>query len=802
MRKPCKHCGEDCGNYPVVYNDLPFCCNGCKTVYQILNEKDLKQYYEIEPMPGIRLETEDMGQKYAYLDLDEIKTKLLDFSDGGISKVTFYIPAIHCASCIYLLEHLTILHPSITHSFVNFPKKEVVITYKDNEITLRKVVELLASIHYIPEISLDALQKRKKFKGNTQLILKIGITGFVLMNVMMYNFPEYLPGGELLEPGFKKLFGWLSLILSIPVVAYCSSDYFISSIKSLKYKIISIDMPIAIGILALFLQSAYEIISGSGTGYLDSLSGLVFFMLVGKWYQGKTYQALSFERDYKSYFPVAVTKIEAGKEIVLPLHELRTGDHILIRNKELIPADSRISKGDGNIDYSFVTGESIPVRKNIGDTVFAGGRQSGSSIQVEIIKEVEQSYLTQLWNQENKPGKDDPGMKRIIDKVSQYFTLIILIIAFAAAVYWLFSNPATAIFAFTSVLIIACPCALALTIPFTFGSTIRFFGRNGFYLKKTQVIEELYKADTIVFDKTGTITHTKSMKVEFVGEPLSEEEQSMIKSLVRHSTHPLSATLFQKLESDHLYQVEHYKEIPGLGISGEIRGIKINVGSHKFVTGKEDEEKGLKTQVYLFMGEKVKGYFQIENNYREDLKEIISHLSGKYDLHLLTGDNEAEKPNLLPLFQQEDRIHFNQSPVDKLDYIKNLKQQGKKVLMIGDGLNDAGALLESNVGITIADDVYHFSPACDAILQSSRFGLLHKFIRFTHTSMTIVRISFVLSFLYNVFGLYFAVQGLLTPIFAAILMPISSVSVVAFASLSVAFMAKRRLSLDKVKDKR
>jgi Cu+-exporting ATPase len=316
------------------------------------------------------------------------------------------------------------------------------------------------------------------------------------------------------------------------------------------------------------------------------------------------------------------------------------------------------------------------------------------------------------------------------------------------------------------------------------------------------VIEELYKADTIVFDKTGTITHTKSMKVEFVGEPLSEEEQSMIKSLVRHSTHPLSATLFQKLESDHLYQVEHYKEIPGLGISGEIRGIKINVGSHKFVTGKEDEEKGLKTQVYLFMGEKVKGYFQIENNYREDLKEIISHLSGKYDLHLLTGDNEAEKPNLLPLFQQEDRIHFNQSPVDKLDYIKNLKQQGKKVLMIGDGLNDAGALLESNVGITIADDVYHFSPACDAILQSSRFGLLHKFIRFTHTSMTIVRISFVLSFLYNVFGLYFAVQGLLTPIFAAILMPISSVSVVAFASLSVAFMAKRRLSLDKVKDKR
>ncbi len=310
MGQPCIHCGEDCGNYPVMWNDKPFCCNGCKTVYQILNEKDLKQYYEIAPMPGIRVDTHEQGEKYAYLDLDEIKTKLLDFSDGGISKITFFVPAIHCASCIWLLEHLSILNPSITHSFVNFPKKEVVINFKDNEITLRELVELLASIHYIPEITLDHLQKRKKTKGNKQLILKIGITGFVLMNVMMYNFPEYLPGGELLEPGFKKFFGWLSLILSIPVVVYCANDYFLSSVKSLRHKIISIDLPIALGILALFLQSAFDIVTEQGTGYLDSLSGLVFFMLVGKWYQGKTYQALSFERDYKSYFPVAVTKIE------------------------------------------------------------------------------------------------------------------------------------------------------------------------------------------------------------------------------------------------------------------------------------------------------------------------------------------------------------------------------------------------------------------------------------------------------------------------------------------------------------
>ncbi|MBN2176015.1 MAG: heavy metal translocating P-type ATPase metal-binding domain-containing protein, partial [Bacteroidales bacterium] len=734
MGQPCVHCGEDCGRHPVIWEDMAFCCNGCKTVYQILNEKELKQYYEIEKMPGIRLEEEDMGDKFAYLDLDEIRDKLLDFSDGGIGKVTFFVPAIHCASCIWLLENLNTLHPGIIQSSVNFPRKEVYITFKEEELSLRKIVELLTSIHYIPEITLDKLDKRPASKSNKTLLLKIGITGFVLMNVMMYNFPEYLPGGELLEDNFRRFFGWLSLLLSIPVVIYCSNDYYLSAIKSLKHKIISIDLPIALGIVTLFIQSAYDIITNTGIGYLDSLSGLIFFLLIGKWYQGKTYQALSFERDYKSYFPVAVTKVEGKVEIVLPLKELKAGDKILVRNRELIPADSKIVEGSGNIDYSFVTGESMPVQKNIGEPVFAGGRQVGSSIILEITKNVEQSYLTQLWNQENKRGQRESKMKVLIDKVSQYFTLIILTIATAAGIYWLIHEPSLAIFAFTSVLIVACPCALALTVPFTFGSTMRQFGRRGFYLKKTDVIEQLYKVESIVFDKTGTITQSKSIQVEFFGEHPNDEQTRKIRSLLRHSTHPLSTALFLNLEGDELYNVKNFKEIPSLGITGEVEGTKINIGSAKFVKGKEEEEKGLQTRVYVFYDNRVLGYYQIENRYRTGLKDVITDLSKDYDLHLLTGDNEAERANLLPLFAKNQRLHFNQSPNDKLHYIQNLKQQGKHVLMIGDGLNDAGALNESNVGITIADDVYHFSPACDAILDSGKFRLLHRYIQFAKSS--------------------------------------------------------------------
>ena len=434
MGLPCIHCGEDCGKHPVMWDDKPFCCHGCKTVYQILNQKNMKQYYEIDKMPGIRVETQEVGDKYAFLDLEEIKSKLLDFSDGGVSKITLFVPTIHCASCIWLLENLNTLNPGIIHSTVNFPRKEVYITYKDEALTMRQIVELLASIHYVPEITLDKLDKKTTKTGNTDLLLKIGVTGFVLMNVMLYNFSEYVPGGEFLEDNFKRFFGWLSLILSLPVVFYSSNDYFLSAIKNLKHKIISIDLPIALGITTLFLQSAYDVITGSGIGYLDSLAGLVFFLLVGKWYQSKTYQALSFERDYKSYFPVAVTKVEGNKEIIIPLEKLEAGDRILIRNQELIPADSKIVKGDGNIDYSFVTGESMPISKKEGESLFAGGRQVGSSIVLEIIKDVEQSYLTQLWNQEKSADKYDSRLNDIVNNVSQYFTIIILSIATAVCI--------------------------------------------------------------------------------------------------------------------------------------------------------------------------------------------------------------------------------------------------------------------------------------------------------------------------------------------------------------------------------
>lgn len=794
----CVHCGDDCGKHPVMWDDKPFCCNGCSTVYQLLHENELCSYYDFESNPGIKIESGKFKEKFAFLEEEEIANQLYDFSEGNIRKLTLYVPAIHCSSCIWLLENLNILNSGVLKSVVNFVKKEVSLTFDSDQVSIRQLAELLSSIHYVPEITLDKLQQKQNKDANKKLLYKIGIAGFCFGNIMLLSLPEYVPGNEYLETHFKNFFGMMNFFLVLPVFLYSGNDYMISAYKAIKHRFVNIDVPISLGIITLFIQSSYEIFSGTGAGFMDSLTGLIFFLLIGKWYQNRTYQALSFERDYRSYFPVAVSKMENGQEVSTPIEKLKKGDIILIRNQELIPADSILTKGDAQIDYSFVTGESKPVFKEAGDQIFAGGKQMGSAIELTIEKDVVQSRLTQLWNQFDEENSEASKLNSLIDRISKHFTLIIIAIAALSGVYWLFNDTSKAIFAFTSVLIVACPCALALSAPFALGNTMRLMGRLGIYLKGSHVVEKINSITSIVFDKTGTITQADEVKISFEGEKLTAEDYVAVKSLTRHSTHILSSSIYDHLKDISPENVEDYHELPSMGISGMVNGREIKLGSAKFISEGISESKSLTTEVYYSVDGNVKGHFTLSNQYRSGLSDLIKNLSSKYDLHVLTGDNDAERENLEKIFPASSNLRYDQSPNDKLEYIKQLKQEGKKVLMIGDGLNDAGALKSSDVGISIADDVYHFSPACDAILESSKFSELTRFLSITKKSIWIVKLSFLLSFLYNFVGLYFAIQGILSPIVAALLMPISSVSIVAFTTITTNLIAKNKESENKI----
>lgn len=788
----CVHCGADCGKSPVIYIQQKFCCSGCKQVYQLLNENKLYQYYTIQDTPGVKIEDPAHEGKYAFLDKEEVKLKMYEFLEGNLARITFYIPSIHCASCIWLLEHLTRLNYGIKQSSVDFIRKEVAVSFDSTEISLRQLVELLVSIHYIPDISLKTLEKKDIHSIDRTLMYKIGVAGFVFGNVMLYSLPEYF-NGKPLGDSLGTFLYYISFILTVPLVFYSGSDYIISAWKNLKKGIVNIDLPIALGILALFFVTSFEVLTSSGPGYSDTLSGFLFFLLIGKWYQSKTYQSLSFDRDYKSYFPVAVTKIENGIQLSTLLEEITVGDNLLIRSKELIPADGILVDGTALIDYSFVTGESVPVKKEPGDFVYAGGIQINGAITIKVEREVKQSHLTQLWNQKEPKQDNRRSLTSLIDSISIYFTVTIIIIALSGFFGWMIlGNFHIAILVLTSVLIVACPCALAMSLPFTLGTAMRILGTKGMYLKNIRVIEKLARIDTVVFDKTGTLTKPDENKIRFTGSALTDWEIQAIKSLVQQSTHPLSQALDRHFGNIQPLVTHGFIEMSGKGIFATVDGIPVKLGSQAFVCGANDETNVKDSGIYISINQVIRGHYKISNQYRAGFDKVIHKLGKQFDLYMLSGDNDAEKEHLLPYFG-EGKIFFNQQPQNKMEFITQLRDNGRNVMMTGDGLNDAGAFMQSDVALSIADDIYHFSPAGDAIIEAAQFHRLTAYISFARKSLVVVKMSFGISFLYNLVGLSIALTGNLSPVVAAILMPISSITVVAFATFATKLLAKRVL---------
>lgn len=769
----CYHCGEDCLGTVLHAVDKDFCCSGCKMVYGILQQNGLCDYYAINHNPGTRQNIKIREDKFSYLDDGKIGRSLLDFTDECQSHITFYLPQIHCSSCLWLIENLHRIDNHIISSKVNFEKKEVDIVFEHQKVSLRKVAELLTSIGYEPYISFSDLGKEIP-KISSAKIYKLGVAGFCFVNIMLMSFPEYF-GIDRKEQNLLILFRYFNLLLSLPVFFYSATEFYLSAWKSIQHRFLNIDAPIVLAILVTFIRSVYEVMSGTGGGYFDSMSGIVFFMLAGRVLQDKTYRQLSFERDYTSYFPIAVTKVNREQRETVSLADIKLNDTLLIHHDELIPADGILTRGNAIIDYSFVTGESLPVEKEMGEIVYAGGKQTGTNIEILVIKEVAQSYLTKLWNR--KDTNPIPSNERsFVHLLSRYFTWIVFSIAIITASYWLYHDSNKIWNAVTAVLIIACPCALLLSHTFTNGNILSKLGRNGFYLRNAQVIEDIATADCIVFDKTGTLTSNHNLEVQFVGIPPTPNQKKLISALAAQSSHPYSKAIVTWAGPIRQTKILAFREYPGKGIEGLVLGEMVCLGSKSFITPFSKEEN-IGSVVYVSVKDEVLGKFIFRNSYRESVPDLLSSLSTKYPIAILSGDNNSELPFLQNILGEHSIILFNQLPEDKLTTIESLQDQGKKVIMIGDGLNDAGALQQANIGMAISESNNNFTPASDAILSADQLPKLFQFIQFCKINKIIVLTAFIISIVYNIIGIYFAVQGVLSPMIAAILMPCSSMSI-------------------------
>lgn len=768
----CFHCGDTIVGRAVTIDSKAFCCSGCATVYQLLSENNLGEFYSLEQGAGIKPSSKN-AYKYAFLDVTEIRAKHITYEDQESVHLTLFLPTIHCSSCIYLLENIQQIEPRVLSCNVNFVRKTASIILK-KEMPLSEFALLLDSIGYAPNFGdKKALSKQR----NYTYLFKLGVAGFAFGSIMLWTFPEYL-GIENDNPEIRTFTAYLSLLVSIPVLLYSASDYLKSAYKAIKFRRLNLDVPISLGILALYAQSVFNIVTDQGSGYMDSFAGFVFFLLIGKWFQSKTYESLSFERDYTAYFPVAVTRYtEQGTEII-EIDKIQIGDQLKVRNEEIIPCDATLLSERVEIDYSFVTGESDPVILTKGDFVYAGGKVLGKPCNFRVEKESNRSQLTQIWNESDSQNSEDAT-----DTLSIYFLSGVLILALLAAIIWSFLDPNRIVEIVVAVLIVACPCALALSKPFTYGNITRILGRKGLYLKSASVIEKLNQTTDIVFDKTGTLTSGKNRKISYKGAELSLSEQEIIASLTGASSHPLSAAISTHLlmKEISLVELDAFEEVPGHGILGKCGETSIEMGKAGFIGAKTDN---LETEVHVKINGQYKGKFLIESSFRTGIFDALRELKSAKAIHVVSGDSQKDKATLKEAIPGIESIHFRQTPEDKRDFIENLQKNKLQVLMIGDGLNDAGALKKANVGIAISEDIFRFTPGSDAIIDADSLSKLPEFLNISRYSKRVLTICFGFSILYNLIGLTFAIFGELTPLIAAILMPISSISIVFISTIA------------------
>jgi Cu+-exporting ATPase len=780
----CRHCGESCDAEAIVTADGSFCCRGCESVYSILKAHQLEGFYTCDVAPGMSQKGSEArdASRFAALDDPEVAVRFVHFDDGRLARAVFPVPAVHCASCVWLLEQLWRFDPGVAHTEVDVMRRTVRIDFRPHDTSLRRIAEQLASLGYDPSITEEEGQLSQPAPSR-RLYLQLGVAGFAFGNIMLFSIPRYANGGPL-EPEFQRLFDSLNVLFALPVLLFSASDYFRSAWRAVRARVIALEVPVAIGLAVLFGRSVVDIATSRGEGFLDSFAGLVFFLLIGRLFQQKVFERVAFDRTFRSFLPLSVQLETADGLKIVPIGELLPGDRIVVRPHEVVPADAILLDRGAYVDYAFLTGEGTPTPIARGRPIRAGGRIAGRTVRLEVVRPVSHSRLAAFWSDQVFAHPKGHWLTDITMRFGAWFTVGAIGLAIAGALAWWPDTAASASVA-TAVLIVACPCALTLSAPVTLGTAMGLLGTRGLYLKNPAVALDLSRIDTVAFDKTGTLT-TSERSVEIDHSGLGQDALARIARLASESVHPTSraiATAIAGITNDavtHAQPVEAVFETVGRGIRGTVGGEHVVIGTSDFVFEHLGYAIAGPVDVTFVAAGEERGWLRVSTPARPGIESAAEALAQFHDLCLLSGDHSGDSPRWERFFG--GRMRFRQSPEDKLSFIRQAQASGRRVLMVGDGLNDAGALAAADVGMAVSDGTSCMAPACDAIVSGRRLADLPAFLRYARMARQVVVLCFAVSVVYNAVGLGLALGGALTPLASAILMPLSSLTVVGISA--------------------
>jgi len=781
-----------------------FCCAGCKVVFETLQSFGLQRYYDLvantqdDARPAV-----SSGRAFFEFDHADFQDRYVQVQDG-IAHTTFFLEGVHCAACVWLVEKLPSILPGLIESRLDMGRSLVQLQWQEGIVSLAQIAVALDRLGYPPHPVVEGEEQERRRAESRAALMRIGVAGAIAGNVMMIAFALY--GGFLsgMEDVYRNFFRWSSLGLTALILLWPGRIFFRGAWAALRTRTPHMDLPIALGLSAGFLGGAWNTIQNIGEVYFESVAILVFFLLVGRFVQQKqqrrAYEALELMH---ALTPGSATRIlQHGSEQV-PILSLRPGDRIEVLGSETIPADGTLLSASTSFDLKVLSGESAPKKFHPGDVVYAGSINLGERVELEVKASGEDSRVGRLMQVVEEYAKRPGKMVRLADRISGTFTIVVLALAFITYAFWTYQGSTDALEHAIALLIVACPCALGLATPLAVVAAVGRAARAGILIKGGDALERLSKPGILLLDKTGTLTQGKMSVVHWVG---SRKLAAATAALEQHASHPFALALRDLVAEDvELPAVAELAVIPGGGVRGKVGGVQYCIGSPAWVQsmGLVVPQEQLDTviaqalsPVAICQGDEVV-VAGIGDPLQADAREVVQELKQKgWELHMLSGDHPSVVQAVARKLELDPkRCKGEMTPEAKLEMVEAFMAKEKAsshprpVLMVGDGWNDAAALAAADVGIAVHGSAEASLAAADVFLSIPGTNGIARLLEGAARSVGVIRCNLLVSLAYNALGVTLAMAGLLNPLVAAVLMPVSSLTVVSIAWRSQSFQS-------------
>jgi Cu2+-exporting ATPase len=791
MPVECDHCG-----LPVPAGlvgdgaELQFCCNGCRVAYEVIHEHGLDGYYEIKQrIDAPEQAAQRSGRSFEEFDDPAFHRLYCRTLPSGLETVELYLEGVHCAACVWLVEKLTVVVDGVAEVRLDLGRALATVTWDPDTTPLSRIARFLDSIGYVshPFRGIEARDMARREERS--LLIRIAVAGAIAGNVMLIAFALY--GGHFhgIAEEFRSLFRWVSLVLAVPSVTWCATVFYRGAWGALKMRSLHMDLPIAVGILAGFIQGAVNTVRGAGEIYFDSVTALIFFLLVGRFLQRRQQlKAASSTELLFSLSPSTARLVDAEGVREVPVEAIGPGAMVEVRAGDSIPADGVVSEGSSSLDRSLLTGESLPEPVEAGDPVHAGTVNLGGRLRVEVRATGEDTRVGRLMRLVEEAARRRAPVVLLADRISGWFVAAVLALAAVTVTVWLKLDPEQAVSHTVALLIVSCPCALGLATPLAVSAAIGRAARRKILVKGGDALENLARPGRMILDKTGTLTEGRLAVVGWWGD---EGVKPAVAALERHSAHPVAGALSAVASEAELPEVREVREVTGAGIGGICGGNRLLVGAVSHVEKvmgalPEDAAAAVKkfaddglSPVVIAIDDRVVAVAAIGDPLRPDSEGSVSAIrAGGWRVEILSGDHPtvvraiAEEVGIEP-----EAARGGVSPEEKLAVVRDTAA-GTTVAMVGDGVNDAAALAAATVGVGVHGGAEAALAAADVYLARPGLAPVVELLRGAGRTLGVIRRNLVFSLAYNVVAVSFAITGHMSPLLAAILMPLSSMTVV------------------------